>query len=105
MRLAVEITTCTPSRTGVGYYTEHVVDALLETRRAGDEVVLLSNRFPAPELAERWAPYLLVRGPRVRVIWTQSEVPRLLTDTGADVALFPNYTVPLASPCPAIVIV
>lgn len=105
MRLAVEITTCTPSRTGVGYYTEHVVDALLETRLAGDEVVLLSNRVPAPELAERWAPYLHVRGPRVRVVWTQSEVPRLLTETGADVALFPNYTVPLASPCPAIVIV
>ena len=53
MRLAVEITTCTPLRTGVGYYAEHVVDALLETRRAGDEVVLLSNRPPAPELAER----------------------------------------------------
>src|SRR5258708_2461741 len=35
MRLALEITTCTPSRTGVGYYTEHLVDALLETRRPG----------------------------------------------------------------------
>ena len=29
MRLAIEITTCTSSRTGVGYYTEHLVDALL----------------------------------------------------------------------------
>ena len=32
MRLAVEITTCTPSRAGVGYYAEHLVDALLATK-------------------------------------------------------------------------
>jgi glycosyltransferase involved in cell wall biosynthesis len=105
VRLAVEITTCTASRTGVGYYAEHIVDALLETRRAGDAVVLLSNRFPAAELAERWAPYLRVRGPSVRVVWMQSEVPRLLAEAGADVALFPNYAVPLASPCPTIAVV
>jgi glycosyltransferase involved in cell wall biosynthesis len=105
MRLAVEITTCTPTRTGVGYYAERIVDALLETRGPGDEVVLLSNRLPAPELAVRWAPYLRVRGPGVRVVWMQSEVPSLLGETAADVALFPNYAVPLASPCPAIVVV
>jgi glycosyltransferase involved in cell wall biosynthesis len=105
MRLAIEITTCTASRTGVGYYTEHIVDALLETRRAGDAVVLLSNRPPAPELAARWSPYLRVKGPGVRVLWMQSVVPRLLAEAGADVAIFPNYAVPLASPCPTISVV
>ncbi len=105
MRLAVEITTCTPLRTGVGYYAEHVVDALLETRRAGDEVVLLSNRPPAPELAERWAPHLHVSGPSVRAVWMQTAVPRLLADTGADLGVFPNYAAPLASPCPTLVVV
>ena len=105
MRIAVEITTCTPLRTGVGYYTEHVVDALLETRRAGDEVVLLSNRPPAPELAERWAPYLHISGPGVRAVWMQSAVPRMLAETGADLGVFPNYAAPLASPCPLLVVV
>jgi glycosyltransferase involved in cell wall biosynthesis len=105
MRLAVEVTTCTPMRTGVGYYAERVVDALLETRQPGDDVVLLSNRLPAPELAARWSPHLLVRGPSVRVLWMQSEVPSLLGESRADVALFPNYAVPLASPCPTIVVV
>jgi glycosyltransferase involved in cell wall biosynthesis len=105
MRLGIEVTTCTPSRTGVGYYTEHLVDALLQTRGDGDEVVLLSNCLPAPELASRWSPHLHVRGPGVRAIWMQSEVPRLLTETGVDVAVFPNYVVPLASPCPTIVVV
>jgi glycosyltransferase involved in cell wall biosynthesis len=105
MRLAVEITTCSPSRTGVGYYTEHLVDALLETRGGGDDVVLLSNRPPAPELATRWSPHLHVRGPGVRAVWMQSAVPRLLAETGVDVAVFPNYVVPLSSPCPTIVVV
>ena len=40
MKLAVEVTTCIPERTGVGYYTEHLVDALIATARPGDEVVL-----------------------------------------------------------------
>ncbi len=105
MRLAVEITTCTPFRTGIGYYTEHLVDALLETLRPGDDLVLLSNRPPAPELAVRWEPYIRLRGPRVRAAWMQVGAPRLLADARADVAVFPNYAVPLASPCPTIVVV
>src|ERR1700685_319763 len=36
MRLGIEVTTCSASRTGVGYYTEHLVDALLQTRSPGD---------------------------------------------------------------------
>jgi glycosyltransferase involved in cell wall biosynthesis len=105
MRLAVEITTCTSRRTGVGYYAEHLVDALLETRGADDDIVLLSNRAPAPALAARWAPYLRVSGPHVRALWMQTEVPRALIDARADAAVFPNYAMPLASPCPSIVVV
>lgn len=105
MRLGVEIATCTQARTGVGYYTEHLVDALLETRGAGDEVVLLSNKSPSPELASRWAANLHVRGRSVRAAWMQWDVPRMLSETRADVAVFPNYVVPLASPCPSVVVV
>ncbi|GEM_PF-196574 len=105
VRLSIEVTTCNATRTGVGYYTEHLVDALLQTRRAGDEVVLLSNREPAPELATRWAPYLHVRGIGVRALWIQTDAPRLLAETGVDVGVFPNYAVPFASPCPSILIV
>jgi glycosyltransferase involved in cell wall biosynthesis len=105
MRLCIEVTTCTRARTGIGYYTEHLVDALLQTRSAGDDVVLVSNRVPAPDLATRWSPYLRVRGPGVRALWMQAEVPRMLGEVGADVGVFPNYTVALASPCPTIVVV
>ncbi len=102
MRLAVEVTTCTALRTGIGYYTEHLVDALLATRPPEDELVLLSNRAPDPELAQRWAPHLRVEGNRIRAAWMQVDAPRLLDACGADVAAFPNYIVPLASPCPTI---
>jgi glycosyltransferase involved in cell wall biosynthesis len=105
MRLAIEITTCREARTGIGYYTEHLVDALLATMASGDDLVLLSNQTPAAGLAERWAPYIHVEGPGVRAVWMQIGAPALLDKTGADVALFPNYAVPLASPCPTIVIV
>jgi len=102
MRLAVEVTTCTALRAGIGYYTEHLVDGLLQTRAPGDELVLISNRQPAGELAERWAPYLKVGGAGIRAIWLQADAPRMLADSGADVAAFPNYIVPLAAPCPTI---
>jgi glycosyltransferase involved in cell wall biosynthesis len=105
MRLAVEVTTCTASRTGIGYYTQHLVDALLQTRPAEDELVLISNRPPAPELASRWVANLRVSGAPIRALWMQVDAPRLLSEAGADVAAFPNYVVPMACPCPAVVFV
>jgi glycosyltransferase involved in cell wall biosynthesis len=105
MRLSIEISTCSAARTGVGYYTEHLVDALLQTRKPGDDVVLLSNRPPAPELAARWAPHLRVQGLGVRAAWMQVDVPRLLVEERIDVGVYPNYAVPLASPCPNLIIV
>jgi glycosyltransferase involved in cell wall biosynthesis len=105
VRLAVEVTTCTSARAGIGYYTEHLVDALLETRRPGDELVLISNRALAPELARRWAAHLRIEGAAVRALWMQVDAPRMLVEARADVAAFPNYVVPLASPCPTIAFV
>jgi len=105
MRLGIEVATCTRARTGVGYYTEHLVDAVLETRGPDDEVVLFSNKPPAPELASRWSPHLRVSGQSVRAAWMQWDVPRLLSEERVDVAIFPNYVVPVASPCPSVVVV
>jgi len=105
MRLAVEVTTCTPLRAGIGYYTEHLVDALLQTRAPDDELVLVSNRPPAEELARRWAPHLAVGGARIRAVWLQTDAVRMLADRAVDVAVFPNYIVPLAAPCPTISVV
>ncbi len=105
MRLAVEITTCTAHRAGVGYYTEHLVDALIASAGPDDDVVLIGNRAVAPELAARWANRLHIDGARRRYVWMQRDAARLLERTGADLALFPNYLAPLASPCPYVTVI
>jgi glycosyltransferase involved in cell wall biosynthesis len=102
MRLAVEVTTCTSLRAGIGYYTEHLVDALLKSRAPEDEVVLISNRPPSDDLAARWSAHLRIGGRGIRAIWLQADAPRMLAENGVDVAAFPNYIVPLSSPCPTI---
>ena len=105
MRLAVEVSTCSAERTGIGYYTEHFVDALLATRSASDEVVLISNGKPAPELYDRWRDQLRVGGVPVRAIWMQRDVNRMITENGADFAMFPNYLAPLNVVCPFVNVV
>jgi len=105
MRLAVEVSTCSADRTGIGYYTEHFVDGLLATRAAGDDVVLISNGKPAPELYDRWRDHLRIGGIPVRAIWMQRDANRLLVDSGADFAMFPNYVAPLNVVCPFVNVV
>jgi len=105
MRLAVEVSTCSADRTGIGYYTEHFVDALLATRRPDDELVLISNGKPAPELYDRWRDHLRIGGVPVRAIWMQRDANRLLVESGADFAMFPNYLAPLNVVCPFVNVV
>jgi glycosyltransferase involved in cell wall biosynthesis len=105
MRLAVEVSTCSSRRAGIGYYTEHLADALWATRAPGDDVVLISNGRPAAELDDRWRDRLLIGGIPVRSVWMQRDVPGLLAGAGADFAVFPNYLAPLGGACPYVNIV
>ncbi len=105
MRLAVEITTCTPQRAGIGYYTEHLVDGLLATCAPDDEVVLIGNRKLGPDITRKWGDRLRIGGAPVRYLWMQTDAPRMLRDVGADFAVFPNYLAPLGAPCPYLNIV
>jgi glycosyltransferase involved in cell wall biosynthesis len=105
MRLAVEVSTCSAERTGIGYYTEHLVDGLLATRAPSDDVVLISNGKPAAELVDRWQRYLHTGGVPVRSIWMQRDAPRLLAEVGAGFAVFPNYLAPIGVRCPFVNVV
>ena len=75
VKLAVEVTTCTADRAGVGTYTEHLADALIATAAPGDDVVLIGNRAVAPDLAERWAGRLHIAGARQRAMSGCSATP------------------------------
>jgi glycosyltransferase involved in cell wall biosynthesis len=100
MKIAVEVTTCTAERAGIGYYTEHLVDALLATRQPGDEVFLIGNRPLGRDVSGKWGGLLRTEGAGIRYVWMQTDAARLLGEGRADFAVFPNYLAPLDAPCP-----
>lgn len=103
MRIAFDGTTLRPGRTGVGYYTEHLLHHLVE-QGPDEELVVISNRAvdttrPLPSRVRVDAP--ASRFPRM--VWMQTLAPRALRRLHPDIAHFTNGMVPLASPVPTVV--
>ncbi len=99
MRIAFDGTTLTPGRTGVGYYTEHLLHHLArEVEATGDQLVVVSNQpidttHPLPR-------HVTVHDRRrfpLRIAWMQMLAGRVLDDVRADVAHFTNGMVPLGT--------
>jgi glycosyltransferase involved in cell wall biosynthesis len=102
MRIAFDGTTLTPGRTGVGYYSEHLLHHL--AAQGDDEVVVLSNR--PIETTRPLPPRTLVAPatvPLPRLVWLQAVAPRLLRRLRPDVVHFTNGMMPFASPVPTVV--
>jgi glycosyltransferase involved in cell wall biosynthesis len=103
MRIAFDGTTLRPARTGVGYYTEHLLHHLVR-ENAGDEIVVVSNRpvdttSPLPDGVR-----VVSSSSRIpRLVWMQTIAPRLLRRLRVDVAHFTNGMLPLAVPVPTVV--
>ncbi len=96
MRIAFDGTTLTPGRTGVGYYTEHLLQHLArEVESTGDELVVISNQpvdtqVPLPPHVRVHAGH---RFP-IRIGWMQLRAARALEALAPDVAHFTNGMVP-----------
>jgi glycosyltransferase involved in cell wall biosynthesis len=99
MRIAFDGTTLTAGRTGVGYYSEHLLHHLArEVETTGDELVVVSNQpidttHPLPRhvrVYDRW------RFP-LRIAWMQMLAGRVLDEVRADVAHFTNGMLPLGT--------
>ena len=103
MHIAFDGTTLRPGRTGVGYYTEHLLRAA-SAQSGDDEVTVFSNRqietaSPLPANVRQ-----LVSGGRLpRFLWMQMQAPRLVRGIRADVVHFTNGMVPIAWSVPTIV--
>jgi glycosyltransferase involved in cell wall biosynthesis len=103
MRIAFDGTTLRPARTGVGYYTEHLLHHLVK-ESVDDEIVVVSNRpidtvAPLPPQVR-----VVTSSSRVpRIVWMQMVAPRLLRRLRVDVAHFTNGMLPLAVPVPTVV--
>jgi anaerobic magnesium-protoporphyrin IX monomethyl ester cyclase len=103
MRIAFDGTALRPRRTGVGYYTEHLLRHLALTA-PDDQLIVLSNRpvatdAPLPESVE----VVTARRRLPRMVWMQTAAPAALARIGADVVHFTNGMLPLVSPVPTVV--
>jgi glycosyltransferase involved in cell wall biosynthesis len=96
MRIAFDGTTLRPGRTGVGYYTEHLLQHLArEVETTGDELIVVSNQpidttMPLPRHVR---VYDRLRCP-LRIAWMEALAGRVLERIGADVAHFTNGMLP-----------
>ena len=103
MRIAFDGSSLRPRRTGVGYYSEHLLRHLA-LEASDDEIIVLSNR-PIETTEPLPARVRVVTSPwRVpRMAWLQTIAPLALSRLRVDVAHFTNGMVPLVSPVPTIV--
>lgn len=103
MRIAFEGTTLQPERTGVGYYSEHLLRHLA-SMAPDDEFVVVSNRRPVP--SHPLPEHVQVVHPAksmMRLAWMQTVAPSVLREIGADVAHFTNGLMPLATGVPTVI--
>jgi glycosyltransferase involved in cell wall biosynthesis len=99
MRIAFDGTTLTPGRTGVGYYTEHLLQHLAqEVEGTGHELIVISNQpiDTAQPLPRHVQVYDRQRFP-LRVAWMQLLAGRVVNEIRADVAHFTNGMIPLGT--------
>jgi anaerobic magnesium-protoporphyrin IX monomethyl ester cyclase len=103
MRIAFDGTVLRPGRTGVGYYTEHLLHHLAQVA-SNDELIVVSNR--AIDTTAPLPPRVRIATPSHRVprmVWMQTLAVTALREVEADVAHFTNGMVPLLSPVPTVV--
>jgi glycosyltransferase involved in cell wall biosynthesis len=90
---------------GVGVYTRNIVKELLEIDRKNEYVLFYSNPANLGSFAhhqnvtEHW-----VTGSN-KAYWDQIAIPRACRREGIDVLFHPKFTVPLFSPCKAVMVV
>jgi glycosyltransferase involved in cell wall biosynthesis len=107
MRIAFDGTTLTPGRTGVGYYTEHLLQHLArEVVQTGDELIVVSNK-PIDTQVPLPAHVRVHDGHRfpIRIGWMQLRAASALEALRPDVAHFTNGMIPFGSPVATVVTV
>lgn len=107
MRIAFDGTTLIPGRTGVGYYTEHLLQHLARAiETTSDELIVISNQdVDTTEPLPRHVTVYPRRRFPLRVAWMQLLAGRVLTDIRADVVHFTNGMIALGASAARVVTV
>jgi glycosyltransferase involved in cell wall biosynthesis len=103
MRIAFDGTTLTPRRTGVGYYTEHLLHHLAQEDADNDLVVLSNQPIETTRPLSDRVRVVSSNTRAPRLVWMQTTAPRLLRRLRADIVHFTNGIMPLSCPIPSIV--
>jgi glycosyltransferase involved in cell wall biosynthesis len=108
MIVGFDATTLRGRISGVGYYTARLMESLANGAGRGtlDQLVILSNReVDLPAGSAAGAPVVVYpRGRfRVRSVWMQLLLPRILREVRPDLVHFTNYLAPLAAGVPYVV--
>ena len=103
MHIAFDGTALRPGRTGVGYYTEHLLHHLARVA-LNDELIVVSNRSIDTTTALP-ARVRIATPPRgvPRLVWMQTLAVTALRQVDADVVHFTNGMLPIVSPVPTVV--
>jgi glycosyltransferase involved in cell wall biosynthesis len=103
MLIGFEASALRGPKSGVGYYTESMLAAIMQLEPQHN-YVLFSNR----EMESDWKPLAsesvhIGRGFPVRAVWMQAQLPGTLRRVKPDLCHFTNYLAPLSVPCPYVV--
>lgn len=103
MHIAFDGTTLRPGRTGVGYYTEHLLQHAAALG-GDDEITVFSNTGISTSMPLPARVRTAVSGGSLpRALWMQVHAPRMLRRMRADVVHFTNGMVPLVTAAPTVV--
>lgn len=103
MRIAFDGTTLRPGRTGVGYYSEHLLHHLAALTPAPDLLVLSNRPLDLTRSLPQAVRVMNGRWRLPRLIWMHTLAPRLLRQLQPDVVHFTNGMMPLDCPAPTVV--
>ena len=88
---------------GIGRYARSLLAAMTEI--AGDEIIVMANRRD-PQAPPSVRAICSTRSSVPAILfWEQVELPRLIRREHADVFVNPDFTLPVACPCPGVIAV
>lgn len=92
-------------RGGIGVYTRGILEELLRVGGDHEFVLLYRNRANLGRYAERSNVTERALAAPHRTLWDQVAVPLACRRERVDVLFHPKFTVPLAAPCPSVMVV
>ncbi len=104
MRIGADLSAIQSTKSGVDWYTHHVIREMMDQLAPGEELFLFSNRETGFEEAadERDQVTVVRSGFRYQEPWRQFILPLLLRKYAIDVCFFTNFVSAIAAPCPTV---